>query len=118
MNKGAIVVLAGTESRDGLGRVVNALVTAREFKEAGDEVVIVFDGAGTQWIAQLLDEEHKYHRAFEHVRDVVSGACSYCAEAYGVRDTVEEAGIPLLDEYARHPSIRRLVAEGYSVVTF
>ena len=118
MTKGAIVVLAGTESREGLGRVTNALVTAREFKEAGDEVVIVFDGAGTQWIGELLDEEHKYHRAFERVRDVVAGACSYCAEAYGVTDTVEQAGIPLLDEYARHPSIRRLIDEGYAVVTF
>ena len=118
MSKGAIVVLAGTESREGVGRVANALVTAREFKEAGDDVVLLFDGAGTQWIGELLDEQHKYHRAFERVRDVVSGACSYCAEAYGVRDTVEEAGIPLLDEYAHHPSIRRLVAEGYSVVTF
>jgi hypothetical protein len=118
MTKGAIVVLAGTESRDGLGRVANALVTAREFKEVGDEVVIVFDGAGTQWIGELLDEGHKYHGAFEAVRDVVSGACSYCADAYGVRDTVEQAGIALLDEYAHHPSIRRLVDEGYAVVTF
>lgn len=116
--KGAIVVLAGTESREGLGRVANALVTAREFKEAGDEVVLLFDGAGTKWIAELLDEGHKYHGAFEAVRDVLAGACSYCASAYGVRETVEEAGIRLLDEYAQHPSIRRLVNEGYSVVTF
>lgn len=118
MPKGAIVVLADTGSGDGLGRVVNALVTAREFKEAGDEVVLLFDGAGTKWIAVLLDEEHKYHRAFESVRDVVSGACSYCASAFGVRDEIEAAGITLLDEYAQHPSIRKLVADGYTVVTF
>lgn len=118
MAKGAIVVLADTESRDGLGRVANALITAREFKEAGDDVVLVFDGAGTKWIGELLEAEHKYHGAFEAVRDVVSGACSYCASAFGVRDRVEAAGVRLLDEYAEHPSIRRLVADGYSVVTF
>jgi hypothetical protein len=118
MAKGAIVVLAGTDSSEGLGRVVNALVTAREFKEAEDEVVLLFDGAGTRWIAELLDPGHKYHGAFEAVRDVVSGACGYCATAYGVRETVEEAGIPLLSQYADHPSIRGLVSQGYSVVTF
>ena len=116
--RGAVVVLAGTEGRDGIGRVANALVTAREFKESGDEVVLLFDGAGTQWIRELVDPDHKYHFAFERVRDVVSGACSYCASAYGVRDDVERAGIALLDEYEHHPSIRRLVTDGYSVVTF
>jgi hypothetical protein len=35
-----------------------------------------------------------------------------------VRETVERAGIPLLDEYAHHPKIRRLIDEGYAVVTF
>ncbi len=112
------MVLAGTEGREGLGRVANALITAREFKESGDEVVLLFDGAGTQWIRELVDPDHKYHGAFERVRDVVSGACSYCASAFGVKEDVERAGIALLDEYERHPSIRRLVTDGYSVVTF
>src|SRR5918995_156115 len=118
MAKGAVVVLAGIEGREAIGRVANALVTAQEFKESGDEIVLVFDGAGTQWIRELADPEHKYHSAFERVRDVVSGACSYCASAYGVVEDVERAGIPLLDEYEQHPSIRRLIGEGYSVVTF
>jgi hypothetical protein len=73
MAKGAVVVVAGTEGREGLGRVVNAPVTAREFKESGDEIVLLFDGAGTQWIRELADTDHKYHSAFERVRDVVSG---------------------------------------------
>jgi hypothetical protein len=116
--KAAIVVLAGTEGREGVGRIANALVTAREFKEQGDEVTIVFDGAGTTWIGELAKSEHKYHSAFEAVRDRVAGACSYCARAYDVRDVVQSAGIPLLDEYAEHPSIRQLVVDGYHVITF
>jgi hypothetical protein len=47
MAKAALVVLADTNSREGLGRIANALVTAQEFDQAGDEVTIVFDGAGT-----------------------------------------------------------------------
>jgi hypothetical protein len=35
--KAAVIVLAGTEAREGLGRVVNALVTANELEAAGNE---------------------------------------------------------------------------------
>jgi len=35
MTKVAILILADTESNEGLGRVVNALSVAKEFKEEG-----------------------------------------------------------------------------------
>ena len=50
MTKVAIVTLTDTESRDGLGRVVNTLSVAKEFKEEGYEVSIVLNGAGTRWV--------------------------------------------------------------------
>ena len=53
MAKAAEVVFADTGSPEGLGRVVNALTTAHEFKDAGDGIVVVFDGAGTKWVAEL-----------------------------------------------------------------
>ncbi len=118
MAKAALVVLADTETHEAFGRVTNALVTAKEFKESGDDVVVLFDGAGTKWIGELANPEHRAHQLFEGVRDAVAGACSYCASAYGVKEQVEQSGVALLDEYAQHPSIRRLVAEGYEVVTF
>ena len=37
MAKAASIVFADTETREASGRVVNALTTAKEFKEAGDE---------------------------------------------------------------------------------
>jgi hypothetical protein len=40
------------------------------------------------------------------------------AAAFGVRKEVEAAQVELLDEYEQHPSIRRLVADGYQVITF
>ena len=118
MAKAASIVFADTDTREGLGRVVNALTTAKEFKEAGDEAVVIFDGAGTKWVAELSREDHKYHGLFEDVRDVVGGACSYCAGAYGVKDQVEQIGVPLLEEYEGHPSLRTLISDGYAVVTF
>ncbi len=118
MAKVGVVVLADTETAGDLGRVVNALITAREAKEAGDEVTVIFDGAGTKWIGRLSNPDHKYSELLTQVNDVVAGACSYCAKAYGARESVEAANVPLLADYDDHPSLRRLVAEGFEVVTF
>ncbi len=118
MTKAATIVFADTGTPDGLGRVVNALTTAKEFKEAGDEVLVVFDGAGTKWVDELSRSDHNYHGLFEDVRDQVAGACAYCAKAFGVKERVEEEGVPLMDDFAGHPSVRKLVNDGYHVVTF
>lgn len=118
MNKIAILVLADTETHGDLGRVVNALEVAKEFKDAGDPVTILFDGAGTRWIAELSKPDHKRHPLFESLRDVIHGACAFCSAAFGVKDAVVAAGVTLLDEFEQHPSIRSLVNEGYQVITF
>jgi hypothetical protein len=118
MTKAAIVVLADTTSKEGLGRISNALTSAQEFKDAGDEVTIVFDGAGTRWIPELSDPDHKYNRNFESIKDEIAGACNYCANAFGVKDEVKESGVTLLGDYKGHPSLRTLVSDDYQVITF
>jgi len=35
-----------------------------------------------------------------------------------VKEEVEKSGIPLLAEYEGHPSIRKLVTQGYQIITF
>lgn len=118
MAKVSIVVLADTQTTGDLGRIANALTTAQECLEAGDQFEVLFDGAGTKWIAELADGDHKLRPAFEAVRGHVSGACEYCANAFGARRAIEASGIPLLDEYREHPSIRRRVEDGFEVITF
>lgn len=118
MEKIGIVVLAGTDGSGDLGRVVNALETAKEFHQAGDEVELIFDGAGTQWIRELAKEDHQYHGLYEEMKETITGACSYCAEAYGVQAAVKREGVTLLDEHEGHPSLRRLVSAGFQVITF
>jgi hypothetical protein len=83
-------VLADTETHGELGRVVNALSSADEFKEHGDEVSIIFDGAGVRWAAELSNPDHRLHERFERLRDKVAGACHYCAGAFEVRDQLEQ----------------------------
>jgi hypothetical protein len=118
MAKAAIVILAGSESHENLGRMFNALETAREFEETrGDQVRVVFDGAGTEWIAELADPEGDYYELYQAIEDDVV-VCEYCAGAFEVEDEVAAAGVPTASEHNGHPSIRGLVEEGYEVITF
>ena len=118
MPRAAVMLFADRETPEGTGRMANALTTVSEFKEAGDDAILIFDGAGTRWVPRLADPEFKYHRLFEDVRDHVQGACVYCARAYGVKDEIEAVGVALMDEYKGHPSIRDLMDRGYQVITF
>ena len=116
MNKAAVIVYTDTESAEGMGRVMNALETAKEFKEHDDEIRLIFDGAGTKWIPKLEDESHRLNPLYRTVKSDTQ-ACDYCAEAFHVIDDVEEHGVDLVDEYDGHPSIRSLVDDDYEILT-
>ncbi|TMT86676.1 hypothetical protein E2L06_08730 [Haloterrigena sp. H1] len=118
MANAAIVILAGTESHADLGRLVNGLETAAEFADTpDDEVELIFDGAGTQWISELEDEGHDYHDLYRSIQDEVV-VCDYCANAFGVDDVADQADIITADENDGHPSIRSLVDDKYEIITF
>ena len=83
-----------------------------------DEVTLVFTGTGTKRVGKLSDPDHRPHRAFGTVKDEVAGACKACAVSFGMTEQVEAGGVPPLAEYRGHQSLRRLVNEGYQVITF
>lgn len=109
MSKVAIIVLADTETHEALGRVVNALEAVKEFKDGHDDVQLIFDGAGPKWIVELEKPDHKLHGLYNAVKDRIAGACEFCAGAFGVK---------LAGEFEGHPSFKKLVSQGYQVITF
>jgi hypothetical protein len=117
MPKAAIVVLAGTDTPADAGRVVNAMTIAKEFLDAGDEVQLIFDGAGTGWVPIMQRPDYEYHDLYTAVSDAVA-VCDFCARAYGVSDAVDDGGLDRLAANDGHPSIRSLVADDYEIMTF
>ncbi len=119
MSKAAFIILAAGDTHESLGRVVNAFMGALEYSsESGGEAKIIFDGAGTQAVAEFAKKEHKYNELFEKVRGQIEGACSYCAGAFEVTEKIEAAQIPLIDEFKGHPSFKKLIDDGYQVLIF
>ena len=118
MSKVAIVVLSDTDTHEDLGRVVNALEAGKEFKDAHDDVRLIFDGAGSKWIPELEKPDHKLHGLYVAVKDRISGACEFSAVAFGVKDKVVACGVKLTEECDGHSSFKKLIAHDYQVITF
>lgn len=91
---------------------------ALEAIENGDELKIIFEGAGTKSIGEMEKEDHKLHTLYLSIKNNLTGACSYCAKAFGVKNEVEKAGITLLSDFKDHPSLRSLVVDGYQIISF
>ena len=123
--KAAIIILSDPKSgsEDALGRVFNGLAAAYDFKQKGDDVTVLFQGAGTRWVAELNKADHPVHGLFQEVKDVVAGVSCACADVFGATEDAERTGFDLVTGNAVPgtkglPSLARLTSEGYSVLTF
>lgn len=114
----AVVILASNETHEGLGRVVNGLMLAKEARENGGDIEVIFDGAGVVAAAALADPEHKSHGVYAQVKDSITGVCTFCARSFGVEDVSKELDIPFINEYKQHPSLYGRIAAGVKIVTF
>lgn len=118
LNKVAIVIYASLAEHGGHSRAYRALSTAQEFKDAKDDVVIIFDGAGTATLNTFSQPEHSDARLLESLREHIVGACFVCAKSYGVAAELEAKGFTLLRDHKGHASLRNLVVEGRTIITF
>lgn len=101
-----------------MSRVYRGLKAAKEFSDAGDDVVVLFDGSGVDALAAVSDPESPLHPLISALRPVVRGACKYCSTSHKVRDELEAAGWPLLDDFAGEASVRALAVEGRQILTY
>lgn len=118
MTKVAILIYTDTQTAESMGRVANAFMLALEAIEASDELKIIFEGAGTRWIGELEKNDHKLHDLYMGLKEKITGVCSFCAEAYGVKSQVQKAEVKLLSDFKGHPSVRKLINDGFEIVTF
>ena len=123
--KFSIIILSDPKngSEEALGRVFNGLAAAYDFKQAGDDVSVVFQGAGTRWIGELNKKDHPAHDLFEAVKDQVAGVSCGCADVFGGSEEAEKSGFDLIKNNpipgtSGLSSIRKSISEGSTVLTF
>lgn len=123
--KAAVVVLSDPQSgsEEALGRLFNALAVTYDFKQRGDDVTLLFQGAGTRWAGEIVKNDHPAHELYRAVEDKVAGVSCGCAEVFGATAEAERSGFDLIKNNpvpgtTGLPSLGELTANGYSILTF
>jgi hypothetical protein len=95
--KTVIVVFSDPKSGsdEALGRLFNALFLTLELKEKKQDVALIFQGAGTRWIAEASKSDHPTHAIYAAVKDKVL-VCGGCADVFGATAQAESAGARLV----------------------
>lgn len=101
-----------------MSRVYRGLKTALEFKKAGDEVVVQFDGSGIETLAAISKEDSPLNALAVALADNITGGCAFCADSHGVKDQIVDAGWKLLGDDAGEASNRKLLVEGFQILAF
>ncbi len=121
----AIAILSDPKSgsEESLGRLFNGLALAHDARTKGDDVAVLFAGAGTRWPGELTKLSHPARGLYDGVRDLVRGASCGCAEVFGATKGVEACGVPMLRDNPLPStpglaSLRDLVVQGYTVQVF
>jgi hypothetical protein len=60
-------------------------------------------------ISELQSNDHGCHRIYSELQDHIVGACSYCANAFGVKDKTESSPVKLLRDFQGHPSLHTFI---------
>lgn len=122
--KTAIIILSDPRAGDeALGRVFNALALADECLKSGEEVEVVFNGAGTRWPEELARVAHPVNGLYHAVRGAVKGASCACAGVFGASKSVEACSVPMLQDKALAGTpglsdLHRYLADGWQTLVF
>jgi hypothetical protein len=119
--KTAVLVFSDPKSgsEESLGRVFNALATVYEYKTAGEEVSMYFQGTGTRWPEQLQKTDHPAYALFKAIEDKIVGVSSGCADVFGAHasgfDLITDNQVPGTTGL---PSLVQMQKDGYNILTF
>ncbi len=123
--KSAIIIMSDPKSgsEEALGRLFNGLASAYDFKQNGDEVAIMFAGAGTRWSGEINKSGHPAHQLYQAVAESVVGVSCGCADVFGAKDDAVKSGFALINDNAVPgtsglPSLQKLTHSGYNIMIF
>ena len=123
--KTAIIILSdpNSGSEESLGRLFNALATAYDYKQTGEDVIIQLQGTGTRWIGELIKSDHIAHELYQSVSDKIAGVSCGCADVFGGSEDALKSGFDLITDNAVPgttglPSLVKLQKEGRQILIF
>lgn len=122
MAKIAIVMMSADDYPEGRGRMAHVIHDAEALREAGHEVQIHFHGQGVSWLKAWDTRDHKftqhYGERFDAIKDLVAGACSFCAEKrFDVAKHAVALGVPTRGD-GGHTNVAALIGDGFQILSY
>lgn len=96
---------------------LHALMNAKQLKEAGHEVRIIFEGASCVLPKELEEEQNKLYLSLKE-NGVIHGVCFACSKVLGVYEDNERIGLRFLQDMNGHAGVLEWVNQGYEVLVF
>ena len=123
MKLSVVVMSDPKQGEEALGRLFNALALVSEAQQQGDDVQLVFQGAGTRWPKELSQLGHPARALYDSVRTTVAGASTGCAMVFGATEGVRAARVPelganVLPDGTQVNSLRSALAGGRQTLVF
>jgi DsrE/DsrF-like family len=125
MAKFALVVMSepGDEHPGGQGRMLHAMMAAKDLRAQGHDVGMWFHGVGVTWLTAFDERADRYTQnygpLFDEIRECIGGACGFCAlTRFGAGASAEKLGVAVVGGPDNHHSLAPLIASGYQVFTF
>ena len=120
MRKFLIILQASAAEYSGWARALHSLLYAKELKRAGHEIVLLFDGSGTEWARALQNPAHEHHVHYEAVKKmgVVEAVCEVCAGVFKVDGDLRLMGYKCFaSENEGHAGLAKWVEQGFEIIT-
>ena len=99
---------------------VHVLLNSLDLSKKGMGGKIILEGDAVKLVQEMVKPDHFLHQLYTKVReqDLIIGACKACSTKLGVKDAIEDEGIPLIGEMMGHPAMSEYIEQGYRVLTF
>ncbi|QGQ97334.1 hypothetical protein EHS13_21810 [Paenibacillus psychroresistens] len=113
-NKYLIIIQANQQD---MGKAMHGLLYGQDLHEAGMEVEVYFDGAGTQWPNEFSKPDHIINPLYKQVMKtgILKGGCGACAGFFDVEEEVQQAGLKLVgsETNSGHLNFSQFMKDGF-----
>ncbi len=99
---------------------IHVILNALEMDKKGCDVKVIIEGSATKLADQFENNNNPFYDKYQELKELglIDCFCKACSNKMGTLEKVEELGFPTCSELMGHPSMRKYIEEGYSIITF
>ena len=94
--------------------IFHTLLFAKEMKDKGEGVKIIFEGEGVQWVKDLLNEDHSLYNYTKPLLENIV-VCEACASMFNVLEDIKDK-VTVENILYGHISLKKYLDEDYQII--